>query len=168
VKATRFVLLALVCTAAGLLVFAIMFAKDVVSSPPTLTPCEATAVAGAEGSALCLNAYDNRIRQYRSEYDKWSLNHRARVLGWQHVSGVISFFVVMAIILAGVYMSYLEFTKNRDAVTTLKFGQTGVELSSPVIGVIVLLISFLFTTVYLEKVYPVREIPQAGRAVGGS
>ncbi len=165
-KKSHFGLVALVLVIFGAVAFALMFARDVVSSPATLTPCETT--AAADGSASCLNAYDNRIRQYRSEYDRWSLNHRARVLSWQHASGVVSFVVVMVIILAGVYMSYLEFTKNRDAVTTLKFGQTGVELSSPVIGIVVLLISLLFTTVYLEKVYPVREIPQAGHQAGGS
>ncbi len=42
--------------------------------------------------------------------------------------------------------------------TSLEAGTGGIKLSSPVLGVIILMISFLFFYMYLIHIYPIREI----------
>jgi uncharacterized membrane protein len=44
------------------------------------------------------------------------------------------------------------------SVTTLKASREGIEVSSPVLGVIILIISFLFFYLYLKTVYPINNV----------
>lgn len=109
------------------------------------------------------------------EYRQWSLNHRKKVLTWNHYSSVIIFFFVMTIMSLGLYFSYMQFrdsvgsqTKSEIAPSTVKLGHGGIEISSSVIGLLVLMVSLAFFYLYLENVYPVRVITNAPAPSGSA
>lgn len=109
---------------------------------------------------------DEENSELEREHLKWALSHRERVFGWNHISSVIIFFFVMSIITMGMYFSYMQFresihkVKRTDLPTsTMKIGHSGVEVSSSVIGLLILTVSLAFFYLYLENVYPVQTVP---------
>ncbi|PXX89537.1 hypothetical protein DIT71_13475 [Marinobacter vulgaris] len=115
----------------------------------------------AEGLAA-MQAALKGYYDYRTEgYD-----HRQRVFEWQLLSSRIIFVVVIALVGAGIYFSWLQFradlkkTGNEGArgVSTLEASTSGIKVSSPVLGVVILVISLLFFYLYLQYVYPIEEI----------
>jgi uncharacterized protein (UPF0333 family) len=116
------------------------------------------------------NQATNRIY----EYNNWALEDRKKVFDSQHLAGKIIFGVVLLLVLTGVLFSGIQFyiatkqvnrkrrvSKTAEAQeseflpTTLKASLTGIEVSSSIIGVIILMISFLFFYLYLRYVYPI-------------
>ena len=101
----------------------------------------------------------------RREYIEWSLNHEKRVFNWHHFSSVFIFFVVHFIILLGLYFSYIQFrysinNKGMDRTpSTMKVGHSEIEISSSIIGLLILVVSLAFFYLYLENVYPVQILP---------
>ena len=97
-----------------------------------------------------------------SEKDlKWLYIHRHKGFEWNHTSTIIIFWVVVVIVVAGVTLSILEFRKDlkNPAPTVLKFSlKEGIEVSSSVIGVILLTFSLVFFYLYLKEVYPIVEV----------
>jgi hypothetical protein len=97
-------------------------------------------------------------------------HHRERVFEWQLLSSKIIFVVVVLLVLAGLYFSWLQFRadiskKNENdsgdtqqSVSTLEASAQGIKVSSPVLGVVILVISLLFFYLYLQYVYPIKEI----------
>jgi len=94
--------------------------------------------------------------------------HRKNVFSWQLVSSKIIFFVVIFLVLMGIYFAWLQFIhvlRKRDLTKTLaeelrtELTASGKEIkvSSPVLGVIILLISLMFFFLYLKYVYPIIE-----------
>jgi hypothetical protein len=108
-------------------------------------------------STTCDRAANMRLHQNRSGFDKWGMEHRVRVMEWQHRSSVALFFVVTGVVVIGVALAYLEFRKGTSGVNSLKLSREGLEISSPVIGLIILSISLGFFYLYLQNVYPVTE-----------
>lgn len=99
------------------------------------------------------------------EYNRRSMKHRLTSLWTQYALSLLIFILVVAIVSFGIAMSYKQFSKSEkdaDKTTTIKFGQYGVEVSTSITGVVVLLISLIFFYLYLAVVFPIREI-----AVGG-
>lgn len=114
--------------------------------------------------------YDYRVSGYQ---------HRKRVFEWQLVSSKIIFVVVTLLVLIGLYFSWVQFRSSlRRQITTSQESQegkpqsltsegpvteleatlSGVRISSPILGVIILIVSFLFFYLYLVYVYPISEI----------
>jgi cobalamin biosynthesis Mg chelatase CobN len=117
-----------------------------------------------------------------SEYYDYRLSgfqHRRRVFEWQLLSSKIIFVVVIGLVLVGVYFSWVQFRssfkppygvdiakKKEDGETVsverekteLEASLSGIRISSPILGVIILIISFLFFYLYLAHVYPISEI----------
>lgn len=114
--------------------------------------------------------YDYRLSGYK---------HRRRVFEWQLLSSKIIFIVVIGLVLVGVYFSWVQFrnsfktpygvdiAKKKEEgetapvereKTELEASFTGIRISSPILGVIILIISFLFFYLYLVHVYPISEI----------
>jgi uncharacterized membrane protein len=95
--------------------------------------------------------------------------HRSRVFSWQLISSCIIFCVVIFLVLCGVYFAWLQFTlalkqmrKERTTAATalateLSASAKELKVSSPVLGVIILVISLLFFYLYLVHVYPITE-----------
>ncbi len=115
----------------------------------------------AEGR-VAMQAALKAYYDYRAEgYD-----HRQRVFEWQLLSSRIIFVVVIALVGAGIYFSWLQFradlkkTGNEGdrGVSTLEASTSGIKVSSPVLGVVILVISLLFFYLYLQYVYPIEEI----------
>lgn len=133
--------------------------------------------AGRAALADSLTAY------YR--YRETGFTHRRAVFDWQLLSSKIIFAVVIFLVLLGVYFSWLQFMAGHRAsaadakpdappakpaepadarsalgrlVTTIEAGTGGIKVSSPVLGVIILVISLAFFYLYLVHVYPVHEV----------
>jgi len=110
------------------------------------------------------------------EYRSTGFEHRKQVFAWQLFSSKIIFVVVIFLVLVGVYFSWVQFHKkmddektgeplpgNSDAkksedVTTISASVKEIKVSSPILGVIILVISLLFFYLYLVYVFPIEEI----------
>ena len=102
-------------------------------------------------------------------YMSFGYEHRKRVFYWQLVSSEIIFFVVICLVLVGVYFAWLQFyhtlkynKKDGDPDTSLSTELSAsfkeIKIVSPVLGVIILIISFMFFYLYLRYVYPIDEL----------
>ncbi len=112
-------------------------------------------------SDATLAAYDMAVRaQYAASVR--SLDHRTAVFAWQHLSSQIIFFVVIGIVGIGLYFSWMQFHATRPGdpavITQLELSGTGLKVSSPVLGVIILVLSLAFFYLYLTHVYPISEL----------
>ncbi|MBQ4812451.1 hypothetical protein J8M20_13925 [Pseudoalteromonas luteoviolacea] len=94
----------------------------------------------------------------KSNYDRFSLMHRQSTQEYQYTTSIIIFSLVVVIVIFGLVFSWLEFKKGKDSTTTLKFSSNGIEISSQIIGLIVLVISLGFAYIYIDKAYPINEI----------
>ena len=60
------------------------------------------------------------------------------------------------------WLSYLQFTRDKKdrsrSVTTLKLGSGSLEIKSPVIGLIILAMSFWFFQTYVSDVYTLKRM----------
>lgn len=101
------------------------------------------------------------------EYQEQGFAHRRNVFIWQLVSSVVIFVVVILLMMAGVYFSWIQFQQglneneqgaDQDMTTNLEVSGSGFKISSPILGVIILVISLGFFYLYLVHVYPIREI----------
>ncbi len=110
------------------------------------------------------------------QYRESGYAHRRAVFDWQLFSSKIIFYLVIALVLLGVYFSWLQFmaehrrpptppaeaetgeAPRRGLFTTFKAGSGGLEVSSPVLGIVILAISLAFFYLYLTHVYPITEI----------
>ena len=125
---------------------------------PTMISGELLDAEGRAAMQAALKAYYD----YRTE----GFDHRQRVFEWQLLSSRIIFVVVIALVGAGIYFSWLQFRadlKKTDqegdpTVSTLEASTSGIKVSSPVLGVVILVISLLFFYLYLQYVYPIEEI----------
>lgn len=94
--------------------------------------------------------------------------HRREVFEWQLFSSKITFYVVILLVLCGIYFSWVQFNiamkqtlegKAGEAkVTEVSASAEGIKVSSPILGVIILTLSLLFFYLYLVHVYPIEEI----------
>ena len=98
-------------------------------------------------------------------YMNTGYKHRSNVFAWQLISSVIIFCIVLMLVLTGIYFAWLQFTlamKNSTTQTSLSTEISAspkeIKLSSPVLGVIILVFSLLFFYLYLVYVYPITEI----------
>ncbi len=90
--------------------------------------------------------------------------HRQAVFEWQDVSTKITFFVVIGLVLVGVYFAAVQFhvgmragRKSGEA-GEVEISLKGIKVRSPVLGVIVLTISLAFFYLYLVYVYPIENV----------
>lgn len=134
--------------------------------------------AGRAALTASLTAY------YR--YRETGFEHRRAVFGWQLLSSKIIFAAVILLVGVGLYFSWLQFmaaARGAEAAataaategeapgvaaappaggaglaTTVEASATGIKVSSPVLGVIILVISLAFFYFYLVHVYPISEV----------
>ena len=104
--------------------------------------------------------------------------HREQVFRWQFRSSWVIFGIVNLVVLVGLYFSWLQFriglrtgaiaagdslnrsgeTSSQGLVTELTLSSKEIRVSSPVLGVIILVLSLAFYYLYLVYVYPIKEI----------
>jgi len=94
--------------------------------------------------------YNYRIRGY---------DHRLRAFEWQALSSKIIFFVVILLVFVGIYFAAIQFHRGAgsgaEQGTELELSLRSVKVSSPVLGVVILVISLAFFYLYLWIVYPI-------------
>ena len=126
------------------------------SLAPTIIQPELLGPDGAATLQAALKAY----YQYRIT----GYEHRQHVFEWQLLSSRIIFVVVIFLVLVGVYFSWLQFQSSLKTVggeikeTTFEASTSGLKISSPILGVIILAISLAFFYLYLVYIYPISEI----------
>jgi len=91
--------------------------------------------------------------------------HRSEVFKWQLFSSRLLFIIVILLVFSGIYFAAVQFyaglkNKNLDPeqLTTISISSKNIEISSPVIGIIILVLSLGFFYLYLVYVYPIKEI----------
>jgi hypothetical protein len=124
---------------------------------PTILPIEVLAPETAQSMQQALKAY--------YDYRTVGYEHRRSVFRWQLLPSKIIFVIVVLLVSAGIYFSWLQFIKGlrtdkdrSSTETTFEASASGIKVSSPVLGVIILVISLAFFYLYLVYVYPIEEI----------
>jgi hypothetical protein len=122
------------------------------------------------------------------EYHTAGYLHRGRVFQWQLLSSKIIFVIVTLLVFSGIYFAALQFHEGmrrraaehltaaskavgaaaesgsapvpvvNSEITKLSASTKGIEVSSPVLGVVILVISLAFFYLYLVYVYPITEL----------
>ncbi|SHF18248.1 hypothetical protein SAMN05443144_10652 [Fodinibius roseus] len=104
------------------------------------------------------------------EYRVSGFEHRKEVFAWQLFSSKLIFWSVLLLVLSGISFSGIQFYKSirnqqadgetatEDSVTEFEASARGIKVTSPVLGVIILVISLAFFYLYLVYVHPIREI----------
>ena len=117
--------------------------------------------------------YHTAVRAYY-RYRAGGFEHRSQVFAWQLQSSKIVFIAVLLLLTVGVVFSGIQFRKgmleakrdgemtdnssrSMDLKTELEATTSGIKVSSPVLGVIILLISLLFFYLYLIYIDPVGD-----------
>ena len=93
------------------------------------------------------------------------MEHRLTVLWTQYFLSLFIFAVVTAIVTFGIWTSYMHFRSGNEdpsRVTTIKIGHYGVEISTTVTGIVILLISLFFFYLFVARVFPVTEVVASG------
>jgi hypothetical protein len=125
-------------------------------------------------SGFILPSEDPADLKMRQDVYQYTFNQNKKVFQWQHVSSIIIFFIVVLIVLMGLYMAYLQFRlsekmflrqstdKTKDDANALdmikadlELGKDGLKINTAVIGLIILSLSLAFLFLYLKYVYPI-------------
>ena len=131
-------------------------------------PVPPAAGSGAAGTRLGYAATDEmRTALGQAIYDDHIalLDYNRRVFEWQMTSTMVSFWMVIALVLAGLAFAAIQFWRAMRATagdpglnTDLELSGKGLKVSSPVLGVIILTISLGFFYLYLLHVYPIEHV----------
>jgi hypothetical protein len=131
-----------------------------------------------------------------AEYIKWQRQFARESWNWHLSSTKMLMYVVLAIVAFGLFITYLQFTrddprnrKRRKAgranptgaaspaepvqeaeapASKFKFGLDGFEMSSQIIGLLVLGFSLAFFYLYVKVVYPMQEVDLQAQAHGAA
>jgi len=108
-------------------------------------------------------AFLDSAREYYV-YKASGLRYRSRVFEWQLFSSRIIFATVILLVASGIMFAAIQFRAglkrpyvSTDA-TQIDLSAGSIKVSSPVLGVIILVISLAFFYLYLVYVYPISEV----------
>jgi hypothetical protein len=122
-----------------------------------------------------LIAAKNKSEQLRLDtvlsYNQWALSNRKEVLIRQQSTGRIIFVLVVILVLSGLLFSGIQFyiaanssrnkESHQESTTTLKASLSGIEVSSSIIGLLILVISIAFFYLYLTNVFTLTSLDQS-------
>lgn len=94
--------------------------------------------------------------QYYIDYNMWVLEYKEILYKTQYIEGIIIFFVVLFILFIGLYLSFMQFKSSESNQTTIKISKDSIQITSSVIGLLILLISLVFFYIYLKEVYTLK------------
>jgi hypothetical protein len=125
-------------------------------------------------SKFVLSPEDSSALKMRQDIFQYTFNQNRKVFQWQYISSIIIFFIVVLIVLMGLYMAYMQFRlsekmflkqsadKTKDDANALEmiksdleFGKDGLKINTAVIGLMILSLSLAFLFLYLKYVYPI-------------
>lgn len=98
------------------------------------------------------------------ENQLWTMQRNASIYAWQDFSTKVIFVAVHLLVLIGVYFAGVQFfrgyraaseSEGSEPVSEVELSMKGVKVSSPFLGVIILVISLAFFYLYLVYVYPI-------------
>lgn len=104
------------------------------------------------------------------------LRHNREIFEWQLYSSRVIFWVVLILVSIGIIFSAIQFYKSMlisrsikesdrlELQTELEVSAKGLKISSPVLGVIILVISLAFFYLFIIHVYPIQTIGSATQA----
>lgn len=145
----------------------------------------------AERARITTALYAEDLRYRRAQIDQAVKEDQHRMFSFykQSVTDIVIGIFVMLTVLSGIYMSYLQFRKSGPTGTgndgggaseaggvsgenpvapagmsRLKFGFDGVEISSSIIGLFVLVASMFFFYLYIDRVYEIKVLAPVGAA----
>ena len=112
--------------------------------------------------------YLDALRGYYA-YRISGYQHRQTVFQWQFFSSKVIFVAVLALVFAGIYFAAVQFhsalgrkrkveASESEGITEFVASVKGIKVSSPVLGVVILVISMVFFYLYLVYVYPIKPI----------
>jgi hypothetical protein len=116
-----------------------------------------------------LAVYQDALHAYY-DYRVSGFQHRKEVFGWQLFSSRLIFWTVLLLVFSGIAFSGVQFYKSinknilkgettfENNITEFEASAKGVKVTSPVLGVIILVISLAFFYLYLIYVYPITDI----------
>jgi hypothetical protein len=110
-------------------------------------------------------AFLDAVREYYV-YRASGLRYRSRVFEWQLFSSRVIIATVIMLVGSGIVFAAIQFRAGlkrprsaaSDPATQIDLSAGSVKVSSPVLGVIILVISLAFFYLYLVYVYPISEI----------
>lgn len=116
------------------------------------------------------NQYQNEYIEKIIDYQTWRLNYIKRVYTAHFLIKIGIFILVCIVLISGLYFSYIQFKysiKNKKHLedseikniseTKLKIGKGSIEITSSIIGLVILIFSVIFFYLYLDKVYPIQN-----------
>lgn len=141
----------------------------------------ATPIVPTEGRLHMLNdslrlSLENSLRLENLRYRMSAFNHRREAFSWQLASSKIIFYVVITIVLTGLTFSGIQFcvayglgkaVRSRDGEqerggvlldTEFEASLQSIKVRSPIIGVIILVISLGFFYLYIVHIYRIEEV----------
>ena len=157
------------------------------------TPASESAGRGAVDVSPAILAKD---QEDYARYVQWQRDYARRGWEWHLFSTQFLFAMVMAIVAFGLWLTHKQFQRDympHDAVapqspaqaatpapipapapapapapSTVKIGPAGLELTSQVVGLLVLAISVAFFYFYVKEVYPMREVERDTAALASA
>ena len=124
----------------------------------------------------------NSLEEERIEYEIWIINYKKKIYEYQYFSGQILLFISITVLVCGLYFSYVQFSdrinsnrlnnhgsenlENNDndkSKTSLKIGAAGIEISSSIIGLLILCVSLAFFYLYIANIYPIEGSENGGK-----
>ena len=100
-----------------------------------------------------------QLNSYSSQHD-----HLMASLWSQLVVGWVLLIAVILISFAGIAMSWHQLQhslkRDRPTDTSMQLGKDGVKLDSPIIGLVIFIVSTLFFYLYIANVYPISLLGQ--------
>jgi hypothetical protein len=142
-----------------------------------LLPPKPAAVDVARTDPRVVEAYVKALRKWYSLYEARirvhdeSVAHNKKTLAWHRTASQLVFWLVVAIVLSGVALCWIQMLGSRfgarapgndQETTDVELSMGRLRVSSPILGVIVLTISLAFFYLYLTQVYSVTVVDMTG------
>jgi hypothetical protein len=79
---------------------------------------------------------------------------------WQLAGAVLIVLFALGIAATGAYFSYVQLRRGPESTTELRIGSAGVEVSTKVIGIVVLILAYLFFQIAAKHAFTVEVVTQ--------
>lgn len=136
------------------------------------TTLEQTYVLERQKASIASVQRAESFEQLRLANREKEVLHRQKTFEFQYIQSWVIFIMVIVLVMGGFVMAYQQFRKdiktpeqedngdsqqNKDN-TTLELSTSGIKISSSVIGLIVLAMSFAFFYMYITHVYKINDL----------
>lgn len=144
---------------------AVIVNEDGTTIPLPQQPPADTSIDGAPSNRIVdptASVFEDQTRREYNVYVREQYKHALVVFDWQHTTSKIIFVTVIILVFSGLVLAALQFywsySHGTKTDTTLKVGLKGIEVASPVLGVVILVISLAFFYLYLVHIYPIHPL----------